>query len=95
LSRRGRIYSATDVFIGQPSMREYAPLIVGYVDLPEGIRIFAQLDGEIGRFRCDDEVEPTTGPVRNNPKGEPISSYKFKKIEQFLTPELLIYEMYM
>ena len=46
LSRRGRIYSATDVFIGQPSMRQYMPLSVGYVDLPEGIRIFAQLDGE-------------------------------------------------
>jgi benzoylsuccinyl-CoA thiolase BbsA subunit len=87
LSRRGRIYSATDVFIGQPSMREYMPLTVGYVDLPEGIRIFAQLDGELGSFRCDDEVELTTGPVRNNAKGEPISSYKFKKIERMEGPE--------
>jgi benzoylsuccinyl-CoA thiolase BbsA subunit len=82
LSRRGRIYSATDVFIGQPSMRQYMPLSVGYVDLPEGIRIFAQLEGGLGRFRCEDEVELTTGPVRNNAKGEVITSYKFKKIEQ-------------
>jgi benzoylsuccinyl-CoA thiolase BbsA subunit len=81
LSRRGRIYSATDVFVGQSSMRQYVPLIVGYVDLPEGIRIFAQLEGEIGSFRCDDEVELTTGPVRNDAKGEPIFSYKFKKTE--------------
>ena len=80
LSRRGKIYSATDVYIGQPSMREYMPLIVGYVDLPEGIRIFTQIEGEIGSFRCDDEVELTTGPVRNNAKGNPIISYKFKKI---------------
>jgi uncharacterized OB-fold protein len=87
LSRRGKIYSATDIFIGQPSMRQYSPLIVGYVDLPEGIRIFAQLDGEIGSFRCDDEVELTTGPVRNNATGEPIFSYKFKKIEQLEPPE--------
>jgi len=82
LSRRGRIYSATDVFIGQPSMREHMPLILGYVDLPEGIRIFAQLEGEAGSFRCNDEVELTTGPVRNNAKGNPIISYKFKKIEK-------------
>jgi benzoylsuccinyl-CoA thiolase BbsA subunit len=82
LSRRGKIYSATDVFIGQSSMREYVPLIVGYVDLPEGVRIFAQLDGEIGNFGCEDAVELTTGPVRNNANGEPILSYKFKKIEQ-------------
>ncbi len=63
------------------------PLSVGYVDLPEGIRIFAQLDGELGSFRCDDEVELTTGPVRNNTKGEPISSYKFKKTEQMERPK--------
>jgi benzoylsuccinyl-CoA thiolase BbsA subunit len=63
-------------------MREYMPLTVGYVDLPEGIRIFAQLDGEVGSFRCGDEVELTTGPVRKNDKGEPISSYKFKKMAQ-------------
>jgi benzoylsuccinyl-CoA thiolase BbsA subunit len=80
LSRKGKIYSATDVYVGQPSMREYMPLIVGYVDLPEGIRIFAQLEGMIGTFQCGDEVELTTGPVRNCKTGEPIISYKFKKV---------------
>jgi benzoylsuccinyl-CoA thiolase BbsA subunit len=79
LSRKGKIYSVTDVYIGQPSMREYMPLIMGYVDLPEGIRIFAQLEGEIGSFQCGDEVELITGPVRDNKRGEPIMSYKFKK----------------
>ena len=80
LSRRGTIYSVTDVFIGQPSMRDYMPMTVGYVDLPEGIRIFAQLEGKIGTFQCGDEVELTTGPVRNGKTGEPIISYKFKKV---------------
>jgi benzoylsuccinyl-CoA thiolase BbsA subunit len=80
LSRRGEIYSATDVYIGQLSMRDYVPLIVGYVDLPEGIRIFSQLEGEIGSFKCGDEVELVTGPVRSNRKGESVISYKFKKV---------------
>ena len=53
---------------------------MGYVDLPEGIRVFAQLDGEPGSYRCNEEVELTIGPVRNNAKGEIIHSYKFKKI---------------
>ena len=79
LSRKGKIYSATDVYIGQPSMREYMPLMMGYVDLPEGIRIFTQLEGKVGTFHCGDEVELVTGPIRNNKKGEPIMSYKFKK----------------
>jgi len=80
LSREGKIYSATDVYIGQPSMRDYMPLIVGYVDLPEGIRVFAQLEGEINSFQCGDEVELITGPIRNNGRGEPIISYKFRKM---------------
>ena len=87
LSRRGRVYSATDVFIGQHSMRRYMPLTMGYIDLPEGVRIFSQLDGELGSFRCDDEVELTTGFVRDNAKGEAICSYKFKKIEQAEKPK--------
>jgi len=82
LSRRGTIYSYTDVYIGQPTMREYMPMTMAYVDLPEQIRVFAQLEGEVGSFQCGDEVELTTGPVRNNRDGKPIISYKFKKISR-------------
>ncbi|MFH1490843.1 MAG: OB-fold domain-containing protein, partial [Pseudomonadota bacterium] len=78
----GKIYSYTDVHIGQPTMREYMPMVMAYVDLPEKIRVFAQLEGEIGSFQCGDEVELTTGAVRNNRDGKPITSYKFKKISQ-------------
>lgn len=80
LSRRGKIYSVTDVYIGQPTMKEYMPIAMAYVDLPENIRVFAQLDGDIGSFQCGDEVELTTGPVRDNREGKPIISYKFRKV---------------
>jgi benzoylsuccinyl-CoA thiolase BbsA subunit len=80
LSRRGKIYSATNVYIGQPTMREYMPMVMAYVDLPEGVRVFAQLEGEIGSFQCGDEVELIAGPIRNNRDGKPIISYKFKKV---------------
>lgn len=80
LSRRGIIYSVTDVYTGQPPMKEYLPLSMAYIDLPEKIRVFAQLDGDIGSFRCGDEVELTTGAIRNNRQGKPIIGYKFKKI---------------
>jgi benzoylsuccinyl-CoA thiolase BbsA subunit len=82
LSRRGKIYSVTDVYIGQPTMREYMPMSMAYVDLPENIRVFAQIEGEIGSFRCDQEVELTTGPVRTNRDGKPIISYKFRKVQE-------------
>jgi len=80
LSRRGKVYSCTDVYIGQPTMREYMPRVMAYVDLPEGVRVFSQLEGEIGSFRCGEEVELVAGPVRNNRDGKPIISYKFKKV---------------
>jgi len=80
LSRKGKIYSYTDMYIGQLELKAYMPMTVAYVDLPEGIRVFAQLDGEVGTFNCEDEVEVVAGPVRDNMDGKPITSYKFKKI---------------
>jgi benzoylsuccinyl-CoA thiolase BbsA subunit len=79
LSRRGKIYSVSDIHIGQPGMA--VPYVFGYVDLPEDIRIFAQMEGPVGTFRCDDEVELVAGNIKNNRDGLPITSYKFKKVE--------------
>ncbi|EFK07913.1 conserved hypothetical protein, partial [delta proteobacterium NaphS2] len=78
LSTKGKLYSVSDLFIGPPGMK--MPYAVGYIDLPEDIRIFAQLEGEVGSFKCDEEVELTTGQIRTNRDGLPITSYKFKKI---------------
>jgi len=79
LSRRGTLYSVTDIFIGQAGME--TPYIFGYVDLPEDIRIFCQLEGEIGSFTCDQDVELTVGTIRMNREGLPIKSYKFKAVD--------------
>ena len=77
LSRKGKIYSFADIFIGQPGLS--TPYIIGYVDLPEDLRIFAMLDGEVGSFTCEEEVELTVGEIRKNRDGLPLMSYKFKK----------------
>src|SRR3972149_4105632 len=78
LSRTGKLYSATDIFVGQAGMK--TPYSFGYVDLPENLRIFCQLEGEIGSFRCDDDVELTVGTIRTTSDSERITSYKFKKV---------------
>ena len=77
LSTHGKLYSVTDIYIGQAGMA--TPYIFGYVDLPENLRIFAQLEGEPGSFQCDEDVVLTIGEVRKNKDGLPINSYKFKK----------------
>lgn len=80
LSRKGTIYSYSDVYIGQPSMRAYMPMSMAYVDLPEGVRVFSQLEGEVGSFKCNDEVEVVASPVRDNADGKPVIGYRFKKV---------------
>lgn len=77
LSTVGNLYSVTDIFVGQAGMA--TPYVFGYVDLPEGLRIFAQLEGEPGSFACDEEVELTVGEIRKNKDGLPLISYKFRK----------------
>lgn len=77
LSRKGKLYSYADIYIGQPGLE--TPYIVGYVDLPENLRIFAMLDGQVETFKCEEEMELTVGPIRKNQDGLPIMSYKFKK----------------
>ena len=42
LSRRGKLYSVSDIYVGQPG--KAVPYIIGYIDLPEDIRIFAQFN---------------------------------------------------
>lgn len=78
LSRRGKLYSYADIYIGQPGLK--TPYIVGYIDLPEDIRIFAMLEGDVKTYKCDEEVELTVGPIRMNDDGNPITSYRFKKV---------------
>ncbi|MGB5159219.1 Zn-ribbon domain-containing OB-fold protein [Desulfobacterium sp. N47] len=78
LSTKGKLYAPSDIYIGQPGMK--TPYTIGYVDLPENVRVFAQLDGETGSFKCDEEVELTTGTIRMNADGLPVTSYKFRKL---------------
>jgi len=77
LSRRGKLYSVTDIYIGQAGME--TPYIFGYIDLPENLRIFAQLEGAPNSYRCDEEVELTVGTIRINRDGVPVTGYKFCK----------------
>ena len=77
LSRKGTLYSHSYIYVGQPGLK--TPYIIGYIDLPENLRIFSMLEGKMESFRCGQEVELTVGPIRMNRDGLPIISYKFKK----------------
>jgi benzoylsuccinyl-CoA thiolase BbsA subunit len=79
LSKTGELYSYAEILVGQPGME--TPYTIGYIDLPEKIRVFAQLEGAAGFFQCGDQMEVTAGTIRINRDGLPLTSYKFRKVK--------------
>ena len=78
LSRRGKLYTYT---IGRmPSMHFEPPYAIGYVDMPEGIRIFSPLNIiEDKPFKIDMEMEVTIETLWLEDDKE-IIGYKFKPV---------------
>lgn len=78
LSQRGKLYSYT---IGHmPSMHFQPPYAIGYVVLPEGIRIFAPLEIVEGKpFQIDMEMEVVIDKLWQEDDTEVIG-YKFRPV---------------
>ncbi len=76
LSRRGKLYSYT--IARMPSLHFEAPYAVGYVDVPEGVRIFAPLKIREGKaFQIGMEMEVVIETLWKEGEKE-IIGYKFQ-----------------
>lgn len=75
LSRRGVIYSFTIVRIASPGMQ--APYAIGYVSLPEGVRIVALLGGELENLRIGQAVEFELTIFKEDRAGRQVLGYRF------------------
>ena len=79
LSRRGALYTYT--VIRQAPPRYPVPYAVGYVDLPEGVRVFAQLEGWQAReLRVGEEMEVFFEAIRKDEQGHDLIGYKFRPV---------------
>ncbi|MDA8233349.1 MAG: OB-fold domain-containing protein [Clostridia bacterium] len=79
LSRQGTLYSYSVIHIGQPGIK--TPYVVGYIDFPENVRIYGQLEIEPDKVKTGIPVEVISGVVRTDKVGNPkMISYKFKAI---------------
>ena len=78
LSRRGKLYSYT---IGRmPSMHFQPPYAIGYVDMPEGVRIFAPLELRKDKpLTVGMDMEVTIEKLWDEDDKE-IIGYKFKPV---------------
>lgn len=81
LSRRGKIYSYT-VVMQQPGIwyKGPVPYAIGYVELPEGVRIETLLKGE--NLKIGMEVELVIEKLYEDDEGSVIMAYKFQPVEQ-------------
>jgi len=77
LSRWGVLYSFSHARV---CARGFAPpYVFGYVDLPEGIRVYSQLEpADPACFHSGMEMELTMGEIRREGAGTGIWGYKFK-----------------
>ncbi len=74
LSRRGKLFSFTTVHM--PSAHLMPPYAVGYVELPEGLRLFTPLALLEGRtFTAGMEMELAIGPLWKEEEQEVVAFY--------------------
>ena len=79
LSRRGKLYSYSVIHVNAPGYK--APYAVGYVDLPEGPRVFGHVDGwQDGPIPLDSPVEIYAGPIGKDRNGEELISVRFRPL---------------
>jgi uncharacterized protein len=76
LSPTGTLYTFCEIHIAP--MGFATPYAVGYVDLPERVRLFGQIEGNASDLRVGQQVAVTLGPVRTQASGDAVISYKFK-----------------
>jgi uncharacterized OB-fold protein len=67
IGRTGRLYSCTTIHQAPDGFA--APYLVGYVDLPEGVRAFAHIDAGVARPEIGEDVVLRIAPVRRSRDG--------------------------
>jgi benzoylsuccinyl-CoA thiolase BbsA subunit len=77
LSTQGRLYTYTIVNYPAPGLA--GPYAIGYVDLPEGVRVFSILeDWDRKSLRVGMDMELTLGRFKEDKEGNEIVTYKFR-----------------
>lgn len=79
LSTEGKLYTYSIIRYPPPGLT--APYAVGYVDLPEGVRVFSILTGwDEGSLKVGMDLELVIDKFKEGDAGKPILTYKFRPI---------------
>lgn len=85
LSRRGKLWAFTQLLFKSPPPYEasepYVPIIVGFVELPEGLRVLSLLtDCDFDKLRIGMDMEMIIEKAYEDSEGNEIMVHKFKPI---------------
>jgi uncharacterized OB-fold protein len=80
LGTRGTLYTYTTVHQSTPEFP--TPYVLAYVDLPEGVRLLAQLVARPGEVRIGMPVELRVEPVREADDGRSVLGYRAYPVEE-------------
>ena len=81
LSRKGKLHTYALSVMGPSDMEK--PYVIGFIDLPEGIKLFSILTDcepwdEV--LKIDMEMEMFIGKIKQDEYGNSIRSYKFRPV---------------
>lgn len=83
LSKRGKLHAFALSHMGPPGIPK--PYVIGFVDLPEGIRLFSlitQCEPWDKVLRMDMEMEMVFETIRRDEEGNEIVGYKFRPVPE-------------
>lgn len=78
LPRRGVLYAWTVVHKAPPAFR--TPYVLGYVDLPGGVRVLAQIEADLADLRTDLPVQLQIGAVSRAADGSDVPGVRFAAV---------------
>lgn len=80
LSTKGKLYTYT--IIGYPPPGVTSPYAIGYIDIPEGVRVFSILtDWDNENLKIGLDMELVLEKFREDKEGNEILTYKFRPVQ--------------
>lgn len=78
LSETGTLYTYSVLHVGARGWP--APYVLGYVDLPEGVRVFSHIEAPADDLRIDMSVTLNVRAPILNPEGQEVLAFTFRPL---------------
>ena len=80
LSRKGKLYTYTEVFQKPPDYDGPVPYLIGRVLMPEGVFVLTQLKAEKKELKANMDMELIVESICRDESGKTLFAYKFKPV---------------